>query len=147
MEGLVLTLVELGMLAFLFLQTAVGVGVLVGRRSVDVRQILLVGLRDNHLRELDSLETDGICRPALEIGEEVVNEFVEAMLVLLCDEVLLFGNLYHMIHCLTELLALNTLSNGIVFDCCVLAVFFGRSLEFFRVAVVAILGEGKNDSE
>lgn len=49
MEGLVLTLVELGMLAFLFLQTAVGVGVLVGRRSVDVRQILLVGLRDNHL--------------------------------------------------------------------------------------------------
>lgn len=131
MKGLVFTLVELRMLAFLFLEAAVGVGVLVGRRSVDVRQILLVGLRDNHLRELDRLETDGIRRPALEIGEEIVKEFVEAMFVLLCDEVLLFGNFNHMIHCLTELLTLNTLSNGIVFDCSVLAVFFRRSFKFF----------------
>lgn len=147
MKGLVLPLVEFRMLAFLFLQTAVGIGVLTRRRSVDEWQILLVGLRDNHLRELDGLEADGIRWPALEICEKIVDEFVETMLVLLCYEVLLLGNFDHMIHCLTKLLALKTISLNIVVDCSVLAVFFRRSSQFFREVFVAALDEGKNDCE
>ena len=128
MKRFVLALVELRMLAFLFLYATIGV--LVKRRSVDDGQVFFVGLRDDHLRELNRLEADGVGRPALEIGEEILDELVESMFVLVRNEVLLFGDLNHAIHCLAELLALNAYI-GTVVDCGMLAVFFRRRSEFF----------------
>lgn len=55
MKRLVLALVQLGLLALLLLQTAVGVVV---RGRAQSRQILLVGLRDDRLWELARLEAD-----------------------------------------------------------------------------------------
>lgn len=78
----------------------------------------------------------------MEVGEEVVDEFVEAMLVLLRDEVLLLGKLNHPIHCLAELRALHA-NTAAVLNCCMLAVLFRRRRELFCMAVA--LEEGKND--
>ena len=47
MKRFVLALIELRMLAFLFLYATIGV--LVKRRSVDDGQVFFVGLRDDHL--------------------------------------------------------------------------------------------------